>query len=211
MNSIIVFLMLHAPVIELPKQIVGKPNAFITIPAKTDPGSIVKWFTPDQGLNIFPVDLLKDTRTLVVTGPEGVFRIYAYTADATGPSDPALCMVLIGDHPQPDNPPGPGPAVVSDIAIAAKKEDPEAVKWLSQFYDELAKESQKPEYETLADVFRAAKVAIDKQFKPDELKELRSVIGKRLNSVLPTENKGLDKATRDLLTKEFLKVSKELK
>lgn len=214
MNLLILFAIFHAPVIELPKEISGQPNAFISIPAKTD-GNTVKWLTPDKGLNIFPVELLKDTKTLVVTGPEGRFRVYAYTSDQNGPSDAAMCTIAIGSSPAPDpaNPVDPAnPDKTSDIAEAAKKEDKEAVKWLVQFYEELAKESQKDDYKTVGDIFRAAKVAINKQFQPDELSNLRSIIGKRLNSKLPQDpEKLLDKPTRDLMSQVFMQVAKEMK
>ena len=214
MNLLILLAIFHAPVIELPKEISGQPNAFISIPAKTN-GNTVKWLTPDKGLNIFPVELLKDTKTLVVTGPEGRFRVYAYTSDETGPSDAAMCTIAIGSSPAPDpaNPVDPAnPDKTSDIAEAAKKEDKEAVKWLVQFYEELAKESQKEDYKTVGDVFRAAKTAINKQFQPDELSNLRSVIGKRLNSKLPQDaDKILDKPTRDLMSQVFMQVAKEMK
>jgi len=214
MNLLILLAIFHAPVIELPKEISGQPNAFISIPAKTN-GNTVKWLTPDKGLNIFPVELLKDTKTLVVTGPEGRFRVYAYTSDETGPSDAAMCTIAIGSSPAPDpaNPVDPAnPDKASDITEAAKKEDKEAVKWLVQFYEELAKESQKEDYKTVGDVFRAAKTAINKQFQPDELSNLRSVIGKRLNSKLPQDaDKILDKPTRDLMSQVFMQVAKEMK
>lgn len=212
MKLLILFAIFHAPVIELPKEISGQPNSFITVPAKTD-GAVVKWLTPDVGLNIFPVDLLKDTKTLVVTGPEGRFRVYAYTSDATGPSNAAMCMVMIGAAPEPTpvNPVDPEEKN-SEITEAAKKEEKEAVQWLNQFYLELAKESQKEDYKTVGDVFRAAKVAINKQFKPDELSNLRAVIGKRLNAKLPQDpEKNLDKPTRDLMSQVFMQVAKELK
>ena len=214
MNLLILFAIFHAPVIELPKEISGQPNAFISIPAKTD-GNTVKWLTPDKGLNIFPVELLKDTKTLVVTGPEGRFRVYAYTSDQNGPSDAAMCTIAIGSGiaPDPANPVDPAnPDKTSDIAEAAKKKDKEAVKWLVQFYEELAKESQKEDYRTVGDIFRAAKVAINKQFTPDELSNLRGVIGKRLNSKLPQDaDKILDKPTRDLMSQVFMQVAKEMK
>lgn len=212
MNLLILFAVFHAPVIELPKEISGQPNAFITIPAKTD-GATVKWLTPDAGLNIFPVDLLKDTKTLVVTGPEGRFRVYAYTSDQTGPSNAAMCTVMIGSAPEPTpvNPVDPEEKN-SEITKAAKLEEKEAVKWLVQFYEELAKESQKEDYNTVGDIFRAAKTAINKQFQPDELSNLRSVIGKRLNSKLPQDaDKILDKPTRDLMSQVFMQVAKEMK
>lgn len=214
MNLLILFAVFHAPVIELPKEISGQPNSFISIPAKTN-GNTVKWLTPDNGLNIFPVELLKDTKTLVVTGPEGRFRVYAYTSDETGPSNAAMCTIVVGSSPAPDpvNPVDPSnPDKTSDIAEAAKKENKEAVKWLVQFYEELAKASQKEDYKTIGDIFRSAKVAINNQFNPEELSNLRSVIGKRLNSKLPQDpEKLLDKPTRDLMSQVFMQVAKEMK
>ena len=213
MNLLILLAIFHAPTIELPKQINGQPNAFITVPATTS-GSTVKWLCPDAGLNMFPVELLKDTKTLVVTGPEGRFRIYAYTSDQTGPSDAAMCTVLIGSPaPSPDNPDvPPSPEPDSEISEFAKKEDKDTIKWLNQFYLELAKESQKPDYQTVGDIFRAAKVAINKQFRPDEMSALRAAIGKKLNAKLPQDpDKVLDKVTRDLMTSVFNQVAKELK
>lgn len=215
MNLLLLLAIFHAPTIELPKQISGQPNAFITIPATTKAGLTVKWLCPDPGLNMFPVELLKDTKTLVVTGPEGRFRVYAYTSDETGPSDAAMCTVIVGNAPapNPDNPDvPPNPENPSEISEFAKKEDKEAVKWLHQFYIELAKESQSNEYQTVGDIFRAAKVAINKQFRPDELSTLRSAIGKKLNAKLPQDaEKVLDKATRDLMTSVFNQIAKELK
>lgn len=214
MNLLILLAIFHAPVIELPKEISGQPNAFISIPAKTD-GNTVKWLTPDKGLNIFPVELLKDTKTLVVTGPEGRFRVYAYTSDQNGPSDAAMCTIIVGSNPAPDpvNPVDPAnPDKTSDIAEAAKKEDKEAVKWLVQFYEELAKASQKEDYKTIGDIFRSAKVAINSRFNPEELSNLRSVIGKRLNSKLPQDpEKIMDKQIRDLMSQVFMQVAKEMK
>lgn len=214
MNLLILLAIFHAPVIELPKEISGQPNAFISIPAKTD-GNTVKWLTPDKGLNIFPVELLKDTKTLVVTGPEGRFRVYAYTSDQNGPSDAAMCTIAIGSSPSPDpvNPVDPAnPDKASDITEAAKKEDKEAVKWLVQFYEELAKASQKEDYKTIGDIFRSAKVAINSRFNPEELSNLRSVIGKRLNSKLPQDpEKIMDKQIRDLMSQVFMQVAKEMK
>ena len=100
----------------------------------------------------------------------------------------------------------------SDISKAAAKEDKEKVKWLSSFYEELAKECQKPDYEAVSDVYRAAKTTINKQFMTDEIANLRDVIGKRLNQKLPKDSSlKLDQKTRDLLSSEFNQIAKELK
>jgi hypothetical protein len=206
--NLLFLVFLQIPTIELPARVSGQPGAFISVPAKTE-SKLVKWVSIDKGLNIFPVDLLKDSKTLVVTSQiQGVYRLFAYVGNEFGPSEPAFTSVLIGDEPAPAPPVNPD----SDIKAAAAKEDKEQVKWLSMFYDELAKECQKNDYEFLTDVFKAAKATINKQFMENELANLRDVIGKRLNERLPKDGTlKLDQKLRDLLTKEFTQIAKELK
>ena len=208
MINLLFLVFFQIPTIELPAKVSGQPGAFISVPAKTE-SKLVKWVSIDKGLNIFPVDLLKDSKTLVVTSQiQGVYRLFAYVGNEFGPSEPAFTSVLIGDEPAPAPPVNPD----SDIKAAAAKEDKEQVKWLSMFYDELAKECQKNDYEFLTDVFKAAKATINKQFMENELANLRDVIGKRLNERLPKDGTlKLDQKLRDLLTKEFTQIAKELK
>lgn len=98
-----------AQVVELPKEAAGQPGAFVTVPAKTDCAS-VQWLALDPGLNLFPVELLKDTRTAVVTAPAaGRYRLLAYGAKGDKASPPAVCAVVIGTPPPVPPPPGPGP------------------------------------------------------------------------------------------------------
>lgn len=100
--------------IKLPFKITGKPGEFIRIPAQTN-GQNVGWYAVTPGLNIFPVDLLKDSKTAVVTAiKEGTYKIIAYTSVnnlVTVP--PAECIIEInssnpGPNPNPD-PPNPDP------------------------------------------------------------------------------------------------------
>jgi len=208
MLNIVLLVFLQIPTIELPARITGQIGAFVTIPAKTESKS-VKWVSIDKGLNIFPVDLLKDSKTLIVTAQsEGSYRVFAYVGDAFGPSDPAFTTVLIGENPEPI----PVNPTESDITKAASKEDKEKVKWLSMFYSQLSTDIQKPEYETLGSVFKTAKSMMDAKFQPDELVLLRSVIGKRLNEKLPKDSElKLTQDVKDLLTSTFSQIAKELK
>lgn len=208
MINILFLVFLQIPTVELPLKVSGQPGAFIKVPAKTE-SKFVKWVSIDKGLNIFPVDLLKDSKTLVVTSQiTGVYRLFAYVGDVNGPSEPAFTSVIIGDEPAPAPPVNPD----NDIKAAAAKEDKDQVKWLSMFYEELAKECQKNDYEFLTDIFKAAKATINKQFMENELAKLRDVIGKRLNERLPKDaSLKLDQKLRDLLTNEFNQIAKELK
>lgn len=211
MINILFLVFLQIPTVELPLKVSGQPGAFIRVPAKTE-SKFVKWVSIDKGLNIFPVDLLKDSKTLVVTSQiTGVYRLFAYVGDVNGPSEPAFTSVIIGDEPAPI-PPAPSVDPDNDIKAAAAKENKDQVKWLSMFYEELAKECQKNDYEFLTDIFKAAKATINKQFMENELAKLRDVIGKRLNERLPKDSSlKLDQKLRDLLTKEFNQIAKELK
>lgn len=119
----------------LPKTVTGEPGAFIQVPATTD-GKIVKWYAIDPGLNLFPTDLLKDTKTAVVTSPNaGSYRLLAYT---DGPSDPAVCTVVVRT-PSPLPPlPGPSDDFTKAIQVAyAAETDPQKAKqvaWLASIY-----------------------------------------------------------------------------
>jgi hypothetical protein len=206
--NLLFLVFLQIPTIELPARVSGQPGAFISVPAKTE-SKAVKWVSIDKGLNIFPVDLLKDSKTLVVTSQiQGVYRLFAYVGNEFGPSEPAFTSVVIGDEPAPAPPVNPD----GDIRAAAAKEDKDQLMWFCMFYDELAKECQKNDYEFLTDVFKAAKATINKQFMENELANLRDVIGKRLNQKLPKDGTlKLDQKLRDLLTNEFTQIAKELK
>jgi len=96
----------QAQSLTLPAEVKGDPGAFLSVPATTD-GKVVRWVALDAGLNIFPVELLKDSKTAVVTAPKGRYRLLAYTALGDVPSAPAICTVIIGEAPP--IPPGPGP------------------------------------------------------------------------------------------------------
>ncbi len=98
--------------VSLPQEVKGAVGAFIQIPAETsDP--YVSWLSLDIGLNMFPVSLLKDTKTAVVTSTTpGRYRVAAVTAKGDKPSEFAYTLVIVGNPtPVPPIPPGPDPPV----------------------------------------------------------------------------------------------------
>lgn len=101
----------NTPTISIPKELQGVVGQFIEIPATTN-GTEVKWAVLNQqGLNLFPMDLLKDTKTAVaVANKDGIYYLHAWTALNNIPSDLSTCKITIGNPvpPQP-NPPGPNP------------------------------------------------------------------------------------------------------
>lgn len=95
-----------APKLVLPVTVSGDVGAFVTVTAETN-GSQVRWVGVTPGLNVFPAELLKDSRSTVVTASrEGSYTLLAYTAINNVPSQPALMQVVIG---KPAPPPGPEP------------------------------------------------------------------------------------------------------
>ena len=96
--------------VKLPAEVKGEPGAFVRVTAETK-GKMVQWFAVDTGLNLFPVDLLRDTKTAVVTASRpGRYRLLAYSATGDEPGAPAVTTVVIGDAPPvPPGPVPPGP------------------------------------------------------------------------------------------------------
>jgi len=125
------------PKVEIPQVIKGDPNNFITVLPTTN-GKVVKYVYLDKGLNVFPSALLANPIATVVTAPKGKYRLLAYTAIGDAPSEPAICIINVGDvpdaapfgpyvpspdpKPTPDEPDDnkPKPPVVDPLEIALK-------------------------------------------------------------------------------------------
>lgn len=124
---------LQLPTIKLPAEVKGEPGQFIRVAAETN-GTEVRWLNLDTGLNLFPVDLLRDTKTAVVTAKAaGRYRLAAWTAKGDVPSEAAVCVVIIGSPgpipPGPDpTPPGPQPVPVSGLKALIVYETGDASK-----------------------------------------------------------------------------------
>jgi hypothetical protein len=82
----------------------------------------VKWHSVDPGLNLFPPQLLRDSKIAVVTAlAPGRYRLLAISAKGDQPSDFAQCVIIIGDAPPvtvpPDPPPGPAPVPIAGMRV----------------------------------------------------------------------------------------------
>jgi len=103
--------------IDLPSEVKGKPGTFIRVPATTK-GAVVRWLAFDEGLNVFPVDLLKDTKTAVVVAAQpGKFRIGAWTAIDGVPTEAAVTTILVEGPAPPPVPPTPPVPPIPPIPI----------------------------------------------------------------------------------------------
>jgi len=99
----------QAPTITLPEVVKGDVGAFIRLSVQTN-GKEVRWVAVTPGLAVFPAELLKDSRTTVVSSAvAGEYLVIAYTAVGDVPSDPATARVVIGRPAPPPAPPAPEP------------------------------------------------------------------------------------------------------
>lgn len=185
MISLILAAML-AQQITLPPEIHGMPGAFISIPSSTD-GKQVQWVVLDKGLNLFPVELLRDSKTCVVTTTtEGRYRVLAYTATGDNPSKPAITLVIIcsppAPEPEPDNPEEATKLSreIRSIYRALNEEDKQgkALK-LAAIYKGLVATAKDPSIETTGDLLGAAKIEANKVLAPTDLKEIRDKLSKQ--------------------------------
>lgn len=100
------------PSVKLPATLPGDVGSFVRVSSETN-GSQVRWYAASPGLNVFPADMLRDSRsTVVVANMAGEYRLIAYTALGDVPSEPAECRVVIGTPaptPVPPQPVPPGP------------------------------------------------------------------------------------------------------
>ena len=98
------------PYVKLP-EMVQASGVMLVLRAETN-GDAVWWILPDvAGITLFPPDLLKDTKAvvLIIAGaPAGKYPVYAYTALGNKSHAAAKCLIMVGEGPDP-KPPDPKP------------------------------------------------------------------------------------------------------
>lgn len=96
------------PVVTVPAEVRGEPAAFVVVRAEVRDGKGVKFVLLDPGLSVFPGGLLADPNVTVVVGSKpGRHRILVYSGNESGPSEPAVTTVVIGDGNAPITAPPP--------------------------------------------------------------------------------------------------------
>lgn len=216
MNIITSILLLCGQQVSLPPEIHGMPGSFVSIPASSDSKSI-QWVVLDSGLNLFPVELLKDTSTAVVTTTvPGKYRVLAYCAKGDQASKPAFTTVTIGDLPEPPSP-TPDPenlgklerdlkAVYKALNEAGKQE--KASK-LAALYKSLSKAVLGAGINTAGELLQVAKEASSKILNPSDLAEIRSRLQSELQGSGFPEDPAtvLDDVMRKSMAKKFGEIS----
>lgn len=129
--------------LKVPETVKGKTGTYITVKAETT-GKVVRWKLLDEGISLFPVELLKDTKVAVLTtDKKAKFRLLAVTALGDEPSEPQIVVIDTTDGitPPPDIPPV---VPVSDLgkklqsAYAAGVKDQASLTQLAALYGQAA-------------------------------------------------------------------------
>ena len=195
----------------LPENISGRLGSFIQVEAKTD-CKVVEWVLLDAGLELFPVNLLANTKTAVVTSTTpGVYRLLAYGATGDIPSKPAIVTITIGTPPEP--------ADKSEICRRIEtlfKADTDAekitqAKAYAGVFRALAQAAQDEKIKTAGELFKIGSLAATNVLTEKQITAIRDEIGGYLNSKLNTETAHLLTAEdRKKCASEFLTIAKIL-
>lgn len=218
MNLLTTLVLVLGQHVNLPPEIHGLPGTFVSIPAVSDCKAI-QWLVLDPGLHLFPVELLRDTSTAVVTTTvPGKYRILAYTAKGDVPSKPVITVVTIGDPPGPaPPPPTPEPEELGRLgrdlkAVYKALNEPgkqEKVIKLAALYKSLAKAVQGAGIGTAGEVLTVAREAAAKVLNPSDLLEIRARLQSELQmSAFPLDpTVRLDEEMRKMMAAKFLEIS----
>ena len=103
MKSIILLLLLgqQQPDISLPASVQVATGDYVILKAVTK-GETVVYVPLSEGLKVLDPALLKDAKSFVATGKPGSYRLLAYSAIDSKPTQPAYTLIVIGDAPKPE-------------------------------------------------------------------------------------------------------------
>lgn len=186
-----------AQVVKLPATAQGTPGVPVAITATAD-GKNVIWVTPDAGLVVIDGGFFGgDSKKALVFGPQGQYRLWAFTAKGDVVSPKAECVVTFGAPPGPG--PGPPPTPTDPFTkavLAAYQADAsptkaaDAAAWAKAFRDEAAKMDALSTYGDLYADLKAALAAT----RPGALPGVKAELVKEMGAAFPTDaTKPLDK------------------
>ena len=220
------------PDISLPDTARTDVGVFLPITATTK-GEVVQFVALDQGLSIFPANLLADKKTTVVVASKaGRYRVLAYTSIENKPSLPAIITVVVGNPPddsKPDNNKPDNnkpddnvnsldPEFVSSIKSIygglQEADKATSAKKLSVIYDIAATEADNVNHKVIGDFFAAYKSAMAKGMPANKLMAVKDSVSDFLDTQLGTDpsllNQNFDAKTRSKFKSLFSQLSKLL-
>jgi hypothetical protein len=216
MNIILIsFFLVVGQQVTLPQEIHGQPGQFISIPSVTDCKS-VQWVVLDAGLNLFPVELLRDTTTAVVSANSpGKYRVLAYAAKGDAASKPVITTVIIGDPPEPTPAPDETTSKLTkelkSLYVSLSEDDKQSkVTKLSSLYSSFASTVKGEEVQTAGELLALCKEAAARVLSPSDLREIRVRIQSELVNFPTDPDAKLDEKIKKMISGKFLEISKAL-
>jgi len=213
MNLIPILLLSFGQQVTLPPEIHGQPGQFISIPSVTDCKS-VQWVVLDVGLNLFPVELLRDTTTAVVSANSpGKYRVLAYSAKGDLASKPVITTVIIGDPPEPvpDETTSKLTRELKSLYVSLTEDDKQGkVNKLSSLYASFATTVKGEEVTTAGELLAICKEAVARVLSPSDLREIRVRIQSELVNFPTDPDAKLDEKIKKMISGKFLEISKAL-
>jgi len=201
------------PTIAIPEEVKGQVGQFLKIPAKSS--GEVRWFSVDTGLSLFPVELLKDSKTAVIVAMNpGRYRLLAWTAEGGTPSDAVVCWIVIGDPPPPTptpTPPGPTPGPVDPLTSRIQQlynSDPSSTKAADKavlaaiFRQGAETQIRDVTLKTAADLQVRLRLATDNAI-PNRLVQIRQALWNEVIGILPSDQTQLTETKRGEVAQAF--------
>ena len=213
MNLIPILLLTFGQQVTLPQEIYGQPGQFISIPSVTDCKS-VQWVVLDAGLNLFPVELLRDTTTAVVSANSpGKFRVLAYAAKGDQASKPVITTVIIGDPPEPmpDETTSKLTRELKSLYVSLSEDDKAGkVTKLSGLYASFATTVKGEEVQTAGELLALCKEATARVLSPSDLREIRVRLQSEMAGFPTDPDEKLDEKIKKVISGKFMEISKAL-
>lgn len=213
MNLIPILFLALGQQVTIPLEIHGQPGQFISIPSVTDCKS-VQWVVLDAGLNLFPVELLRDTTTAVVSANNsGKFRVLAYAAKGDVASKPVITTVIIGDPPEPlpDETTSKLQKELKSLYVSLTEDDKQGkVTKLSSLYSSFASTVKGEEVQTAGELLAICKEAAARVLSPSDLREIRVRIQSEMSGFPTDPDAKLDDKLKKMISGKFMEISKAL-
>lgn len=213
MNLIPILFLALGQQVTLPQEIYGQPGQFISIPSVTDCKS-VQWVVLDAGLNLFPVELLRDTTTAVVSANSpGKFRVLAYAAKGDVASKPVITTVIIGDPPEPmpDETTSKLTRELKSLYVSLSEDDKAGkVTKLSGLYASFASTVKGEEVQTAGELLGLCKEATGRVLSPSDLREIRVRLQSEMAGFPVDPDAKLDDKIKKVISGKFMEISKAL-
>ena len=213
MNLIPILLLTLGQQVTLPPEIYGQPGQFISIPSVTDCKS-VQWVVLDAGLNLFPVELLRDTTTAVVSANSpGKFRVLAYAAKGDVASKPVITTVIIGDPPEPmpDETTSKLTRELKSLYVSLSEDDKQGkVNKLSGLYSSFATTVKGEEVQTAGELLGLCKEATARVLSPSDLREILVRLQSEMSGFPTLPDEKLDDKIKKVISGKFMEISKAL-